>query len=249
MEQRLQGIQRSMDWRETESMVRLETSLREEYEHILLQEELLWYQKSRERWVRFGDRNTRFFHTQTVIRRKRNKIHGMFVENGVWCTEPEELAEAAQRFFTNLFSLDVQVVRNNIMDNTTPKISSENQVELVQPISLEEVRRAVMAMDAYKAPGADGFQAFFYKQYWHIIGRDLHKMVSDAFFQGRGEEQLLDTLIVLIPKVDNPQHFKDLRPISLRNVAYKIITKVLVNRFRPLVTELIGHLQGSFIPG
>src|ERR1044072_279711 len=120
-----------MDWRETESMVRLETSLREEYEHILLQEELLWYQKSRERWVRFGDRNTKFFHTQAVIRRKRNKIHGMFIGNGVWCTEAEELAEEAQHFFTNLFSVDMQVTRNHIMENVPPTISIEHQEELL----------------------------------------------------------------------------------------------------------------------
>ena len=99
-----------------------------------------------------------------------------------------------------------------------------------------------MSMIAYKAPGADGFQAFFYKQYWHILGTDLHKMVSDAFSSGYGDTQMLETLLVLIPKVENPLHFKDLRPISLCNVAYKIITKVLVNRFRPLLTELVGPL-------
>lgn len=54
---------------------------------------------------------------------------------------------------------------------------------------------------------------------------------------------------MLIPKVDEQLRFKDLRPISLCNVAYKGITKVLVNRFRPLLADLVGPLQGSFIPG
>ena len=99
VEKRLQGVQKSLDWRETEDMLRLERSLRKEYEHILLQEELMWYQESRERWVCFGDRNTRFFHTQTIVRRKRNKIHGLFIDNGVWCTEQEELQGEAHDFF------------------------------------------------------------------------------------------------------------------------------------------------------
>ena len=122
-----------LDVRETESTLRLEKTLREEYEHILLQEELMWFQKSRENWVRFGDRNTRFFHTQTVIRRKRNKIHGMFVRNDTWCTDPEVLKVEAQHFYTNLFSLDAQVHRNHIMENATPKIAEAERMELVRP--------------------------------------------------------------------------------------------------------------------
>src|ERR1044072_4799190 len=135
------------------------------------------------------------------------------------------------------------------METKPSSISRENQEKLFQPISLEEVRRAVMAMSPYKAPGADGFQAFFYKQYWHILGKDIHKMVAEAFASGGGDNQLLETLIVLIPKVENFLRFKDLRPISLCNVAYKFNTKVLVNRFRPLLDGLVGPFQGSFIPG
>lgn len=60
--------------------------LRREQEDILAQEEMLWYQKSREKWVKFGDRNTAFFHAQTVIRRRPNHIQGLTLEDGNWCT-------------------------------------------------------------------------------------------------------------------------------------------------------------------
>jgi len=40
-----------------------EASLQKEYNDVLRQEEILWYQKSRENWVKLGDRNTSFFHT------------------------------------------------------------------------------------------------------------------------------------------------------------------------------------------
>nr|KYP39585.1 hypothetical protein KK1_039106 [Cajanus cajan] len=43
-------------------------------DEILLQEEFLWFQKSREKWVCFGDRNTNFFHAQTLAQRQKNKI-------------------------------------------------------------------------------------------------------------------------------------------------------------------------------
>lgn len=74
-------------------------------------------------------------------------------------------------------------------------------------------------------------------------------MVVDAFAQGKGDPSLLETLIFLILKVENPLRYKDLRSISLCKVAYKFITKVLVNRFRPLLADLVGPLHGSFILG
>ncbi|XP_019433194.1 PREDICTED: uncharacterized protein LOC109340077 [Lupinus angustifolius] len=77
VEHRLQGVQKELDYSSSESLCRFERALRKEYDDILFQEELLWYQKSRENWVQFGDRNTKFFHMQTIVRRKRNKIHGL----------------------------------------------------------------------------------------------------------------------------------------------------------------------------
>lgn len=55
--------------------------------------------------------------------------------------------------------------------------------------------------------------------------------------------------MVLIPKHDDPHTFKDFRPISLCNVLYKLVTKVLVHRLRPFLGDLISPLQSSFIPG
>ena len=53
----------------------------------------------------------------------------------------------------------------------------------------------------------------------------------------------------LIPKVDSPEFLKDFRPISLCNVSYKIITKMISNRLRPVMGKLVGQHQCSFIAG
>ena len=55
-------------------------------------------------------------------------------------------------------------------------------------------------------------------------------------------------LIALIPKVDNPSSTAQFRPISLCNSFYKIISKILVNRMRPLLDKIIDPVQSAFVP-
>ncbi|KAE8656126.1 hypothetical protein F3Y22_tig00117010pilonHSYRG00116 [Hibiscus syriacus] len=56
------------------------------------------------------------------------------------------------------------------------------------------------------------------------------------------------TVLVLIPKVVEPEQMSQFRPIALCNGIYKIVVKVLVNRLRPLLTDYIDDNQSAFIP-
>ena len=40
---------------------------------------------------------------------------------------------------------------------------------------------AVMGMNSFKAPGLDGFQAFFFKQFWPVVGDGVWRVVHEAF--------------------------------------------------------------------
>lgn len=64
-------------------MVLLEKTLQGHHVEVLAQKEMLWYQKSREKWVKFGNRNTKIFHAQAPIKRKRNKVSSLLF-NGIW---------------------------------------------------------------------------------------------------------------------------------------------------------------------
>lgn len=72
--------------------------------------------------------------------------------------------------------------------------------------------------------------------------------MAQAFDRGSFDPSLAETLIALIPKVDCPGNFKEFRPISLCNTIYKIITKALVGRIRPMLESIISPLQSSFLP-
>ena len=102
-------------------------------------------------------------------------------------------------------------------------------------------------MQDLKAPSPDGFPMAFYKTYWPIVGENLTQAVISFFICGSMPKEINNFLIVLIPKVTAPLTFNNYHLISLCNVVYKVISKILVSRIRPLLPKLISPSQSVFI--
>ncbi|OMO80770.1 reverse transcriptase [Corchorus capsularis] len=113
----------------------------------------------------------------------------------------------------------------------------------------EEVRQAAFQLGPMKAPGVDGKPATFYQQYWDVVGNLTTQSAFDFLNNGHILKELNKTLIALIPKKKDPSVVNDYRPISLCNVAYKIISRVLVNRMKEVLNEVISPFQSAFIKG
>jgi hypothetical protein len=94
--------------------------------------------------------------------------------------------------------------------------------------------------------GLDGMPGLFFKHYWHIVGDQVLAAVRNFFIHGQLLGELNQTCIVLIPKIINPSSVSHFRPISLCNVVYKSIAKILVNRLRPLLHKLISPQQSTY---
>ncbi|XP_057419022.1 uncharacterized protein LOC130713254 [Lotus japonicus] len=246
---RIRGIQLRLDTVDSAALSLLHDKLQIELHHTLAQEELLWFQKSREQEALLGGRNTRYFHTKTIVHRRRNKIISLTLPSGEVCTDEQTLQVEALRFFKGLFCSPLASRPLQEGKYFCPSLSHEHVSQLSAEVSPQEVWRAVSTMGSFKAPGPDGFQAIFFKSCWHIVGGSVYAVVRDAFITGTFDRALSDMLVALIPKVDVPASFRELRPISLCNVMYKLITKVLVLRLRPCLQEIVGPLQSSFIAG
>nr|KYP63746.1 hypothetical protein KK1_018328 [Cajanus cajan]KYP63779.1 hypothetical protein KK1_018361 [Cajanus cajan] len=81
---RLNGIASRLLQEDNPFLINLQKELWSQYELLLIREELFWFQKSRCKWLEFGDRNTSYFHGTTVIRRRKNRIVKLQNEEGVW---------------------------------------------------------------------------------------------------------------------------------------------------------------------
>ena len=85
-------------------------------------------------------------------------------------------------------------------------------------------------MHLEKSPGPDGMTALFFQHASNIIKKDLVDMVNNFLVTGQMDQSLNITNICMIPKTERPTRMTELRPISLCNVVYKIISKVLCQR-------------------
>ncbi|CAL2267139.1 unnamed protein product [Prunus armeniaca] len=77
----------------------------------------------------------------------------------------------------------------------------------------------------------------------------LFPRLADMDLEGLCSADINETLIALVPKVERPVSMTQLRPISLCNTLYKVISKILVARLRPCMASLVSPNQVSFVPG
>ncbi|KAK4382686.1 Retrovirus-related Pol polyprotein from type-2 retrotransposable element R2DM [Sesamum angolense] len=127
-------------------------------------------------------------------------------------------------------------------------LTEEEACALIRPVTVDDVKTTMFDIEEDKAPGPDGFSPGFYKAAWPIVGKEISKAIMDLLTTGRILKQVNVTLLTLIPKVRTPHSVTDFRPISCCNVIYKVISKILVCRFREILNLLISPSQNAFVP-
>ena len=104
-------------------------------------------------------------------------------------------------------------------------------------------------MHPLKSPGPDGMSPRFFQHYWHIVGPDVTSACLGLLNgQDHWPAGFNSTNVVLIPKCGEPRRMGDLRPISLCNIIYKIISKMLANRLQAVLSSCISLTQSAFVP-
>ena len=118
---------------------------------------------------------------------------------------------------------------------------------LLEEFTQEEVKKALFQMNPTKAPGPDGMNPLFFQKYWHIVGTDVSDAVIDYINSGKFLQSINFTHITLIPKKKNLELMSYFRPISLCNVIFKLVSKVLPNRLKRILGRIISDCQSAFV--
>ncbi|KAL5569664.1 hypothetical protein UlMin_026239 [Ulmus minor] len=125
-------------------------------------------------------------------------------------------------------------------------ISVERAEWLERPFEEEEIKKAVFGCDREKSPGPDGFTGGFFQDCWDFLKDDIVKVLEEFYLNGKVCGNMNHTFLCLIPKKLDAQKVKDFRPISLVSGLYKILAKLLSNRLKEVLEEIISLAQGAF---
>ncbi|KAK3224332.1 hypothetical protein Dsin_011357 [Dipteronia sinensis] len=211
----------------------------------LLKEERNWRQKARVKWFLDGGRNSNFFHIACNSRRHRNFIDNISI-NGVLCKGPSQVREDIFYFFKKQFGSKC-VDRPRLEGIEFGQISDYSRKFFEEVFTVEEVREVLKECDGNKAPGPDGFKVNFIKKIRKDIEGDFMDFMQEYNLDGAKVKYLNHSFVTLIPKTLNLNSLSEYRPISLVNSLYKVLAKVLSNRMRKVLNEVIGEAQMAFV--
>lgn len=202
-------------------------------------EEIMWQQRSRILWLTAGDKNTRFFHLRASQRRRRNLISKLKRADGSVIDIPQEMGNITTAFYKDLYRSEGIMNMEEVLATVPSKVTEDMNNQLITPFD-EEVKEALFQMLPTKSPGSDGFPAHFFQRHWELCGQEVTSVVLRVL---RGEDdpsRVNKTFTVLIPKVANPEELGQFRPISLCNVIYKVASKMVANRLKVILPEIIS---------
>ena len=137
------------------------------------------------------------------------------------------------------------------VDLSIPRLSDFDKEHLEEEIDLDEMSEALRGMNTGSSPGIDGITTEFYKFFWV----DIKYIVFESLMYAKQSKELSISqrkgIFTLIHKGKdlNKDEIKNWRPISLMNVDYKILTRVLAKRLQNVVSEIVHENQSGFIRG
>lgn len=153
-----------------------------------------------------------------------------------------------REYFSRVFTNENNDMNLPIQSSNTVISRHQNEM-LTTDMTFNKFTQAVKSMHPDKASGPDGLNPAFFQHFCHLLGKEVFKCCQQWLVEGKLHAGVNDTTIVLIPKRENVDDPKDLRPIALCNVLYKIVAIVLANRLQKISPKVISEEQSAFVPG
>ncbi|KAL3692706.1 hypothetical protein R1sor_006357 [Riccia sorocarpa] len=197
-----------------------------------LEEAKTWRKHCRSKWLREGDAPSRYFFAMWKAKVRREAILSLQKADGSIIDEPAQIVDEVGAFYTNLFEEEVEEetapqMREQVLSNLPKRVPDELNRIMSRTPEVDEVEQRVKDLAAEKSPGLDGITAEVLRAKWPMI---------------RG-------VIKLLPKNEERWLLTNWRPITLLEITYKLIAKILAERLKPFMASLVSMNQTGFIPG
>lgn len=201
--------------------------------------------------MRVGDQNNKFFHKTVQAQNSSNAIRKIQLPTGHYTTDLDEIKSEAERFFREFLQQSplgyTGATLEDIQELIGFRCTHETQNNLTREVSAEEIRSTLFKMPNDKSPGPDGYTVEFFKAAWSVVGADFTVAIQSFFIKGFLPKGVNSSILTLIPKKTDAVEMRDYRPISCCNVIYKVISKILANRLKKILTLFIAPNQSAFV--
>ena len=185
-----------------------------------------------------GERPTSFFFRLEHERIQRNFISSVLNSDNVEVFSSDEIEREHVRFYSDLFSSEpVDASCKQACLAIIEKHLSFSQQQSCEGLSsLQVLTESVKGLNLGKSPGSDGLSVEFFLHFWEILGPLLLHVANECFRDGDLCDSMKGSITRLIfKKRGDHKCFKNWRPISLLNVDYKIISKVITSRLANVI--------------
>ena len=207
--------------------------------------------RSRQKWMEKGEKSTKYF-LQAEKRNARKKEIDCIKKNGKIITNQECILGEIGSYYTDLYSKTPDSGNPIEIDSylatvDTPLLTDDEALLCEGILTEEECHEAIFSMSNNKSPGSDGLSVEFYKCLWDSV----RSLVLDSLNEGFKQQELSDSqslaILTLLYKKGDKQCLDNWRPISLLNIDYKILAKVLCKRLKQVIDKLISFDQTGYL--
>ena len=158
------------------------------------------------------------------------------------------MVEIVVNYYQTLFTASATTHMTEVLDKVDRVVTNDMRRTLMLPYTEEEVRVALFQMHSSKSLSPDGMSPYFFQKFWHIVGPNVTSAVLSVLHSRRCLHKMNLAHIVLIPKKNKLEHMCEYRPISLANVVSRMVSKVMANRLKTILPNVISDAQSAFVP-
>lgn len=208
--------------------------------------------RAKANWAVDSDCNSKYFLNLEKHKQENNSIKEILCSDGNIVSDTEGILDEQYKFYSNLYScVEINVDKmNELLDFNDKKVDDDDRELCDAEINEQEIRKALWEMSCNKSPGSDGLTVEFYRYFYTF----LQDILIEIFNKVHEKEMLsrsmkLGVLSLIYKKKGDKRMLKNYRPISLLQVDYKIIARVMANRFKKVLPKLVSENQSCCIIG
>ena len=208
--------------------------------------------RSKVKWLEEGEKSTSFFFGVEKYNFNKKHLRKIIVDDGTVITDNDLILRKARNFYKLLYKSNCptydDLSNQFFSNNNLPQLCDAERESCDTEITEQECLEMLKSLKGNKSPGNDGLSKEFYLKFWKKLSKPLLESYVYSFENGSLSNSQKQAIITLLEKHGKDRsNLKNWRPISLLNVDYKLLTKVLANRIKKVLPSVISISQTGYV--